>query len=608
IDSRTVLARWREGTTEGGDPDLSATLDIARRTGAAYAIVGTVLSVGSVIRLSADIYNLESRVSLGEVQAEGLPDSISGVIDKLSIEILRTILPSDTERLPSLRLAGITTTSVPALKAYLEGEALVRGGAYQEAVTAYERAIEGDSTFALAHLGLAESCGATSCDPSKIPSSYERAYRFIDRLPEREALLVRARHAFHASNPYLAREVLQTAVLTYPDDPMAWFFLSEVYLHYGGQLVTEGMGNWEALMERSVRLDPSNAMYLVHLVEDAFADRDSARARSLTQSYARLAGTDPRARAGSLAFALVFGDPASKARAMAATDTIDTIVLGIATTAFMGHPASTPVVEKLLRKITGRADADEFYVFLLFDALVSQGKLRAAREIDIDFNALGDVRGISVYILHKYNKLPGEGAVTNAMLEEILSASDSDTLAWFYSGSHAADRGRWDEHRDAMERLRRAGQTVAASGDTARARVLRGAADALEGYGEWRQGRPREALSRLEEARKDVVSYYLEGFWNETIRYWLATLLLELDQPEEAARYLESLWNQHYSLYRDPYTTYEVAKLRDRLSHEPEAIEAYEYALTGLQNGDPDVQPVVNGARRAITRLSGANE
>ena len=112
----------------------------------------------------------------------------------------------------------------------------------------------------------------------------------------------------------------------------------------------------------------------------------------------------------------------------------------------------------------------------------------------------------------------------------------------------------------------------------------------------------------LEKALGDVVSYDYPRFWNDMIRYWLGSLLVELDQPEHAARYFESLWVQHLSYYRDPYTAYEVARLRERLGRKGEAIQAYEYVIVALRNADPELRPRTEAARRAITRLSGAGE
>ncbi|MGH9262103.1 MAG: tetratricopeptide repeat protein, partial [Acidimicrobiales bacterium] len=51
-------------------------------------------------------------------------------------------------------LASVTTPSLPALKAYLEGESLLRRGEFRGAIAAYEHALEADSLFALGYFGL----------------------------------------------------------------------------------------------------------------------------------------------------------------------------------------------------------------------------------------------------------------------------------------------------------------------------------------------------------------------------------------------------------------------------------------------------------------------
>ena len=75
IDSRTVLARWREAE-EAGAPDLAQALDVARDTGAQYAVIGNVVSSGSDLRIGAQVYSLEDGRSLSSVMVEGSPDSL----------------------------------------------------------------------------------------------------------------------------------------------------------------------------------------------------------------------------------------------------------------------------------------------------------------------------------------------------------------------------------------------------------------------------------------------------------------------------------------------------------------------------------------------------
>jgi TolB-like protein len=120
IDSRTVLAQWHEGVPEGQVPDLRTTLKIASEAGGSYAVVGSAVTIGPNVRLSVDVYELGRGRQIGAARAEGYPDSIYALVDRLSIEVVRVILKEDADKLSAVPdLASVTTTSIPALKAYL---------------------------------------------------------------------------------------------------------------------------------------------------------------------------------------------------------------------------------------------------------------------------------------------------------------------------------------------------------------------------------------------------------------------------------------------------------------------------------------------------------
>jgi class 3 adenylate cyclase/TolB-like protein len=150
IDSRTVLARWDEVAEGSGRADLATSLEAARRAEARYAVVGSAIATGPDVRLAAEIYDVASRRRLGQGQAVGAPDSILPLVNQLSIEVLRALLQGTDADVPWLEVATLTTSSVAALKPYLEGEALYRRSDFAGAVAAYQRALEADSTFALA--------------------------------------------------------------------------------------------------------------------------------------------------------------------------------------------------------------------------------------------------------------------------------------------------------------------------------------------------------------------------------------------------------------------------------------------------------------------------
>ena len=77
------------------------------------------------------------------------------LVDRLGMQTLEIILDKDSDDIPALDLAGVTTTSLTALKAFLEGEDRYRRAEYIDAAEAWERAVRSDSTFALAHYRLA---------------------------------------------------------------------------------------------------------------------------------------------------------------------------------------------------------------------------------------------------------------------------------------------------------------------------------------------------------------------------------------------------------------------------------------------------------------------
>ncbi len=600
IDSRTLFARWRESVPEGTDPDLASTLDVALRSGASYAIVGSAISVGPDVRLTADVYDLGDRSALDQVQVEGPADSVLMLIDRLSIEILGAILPEAAAELPEApSLASVTTASLPALKAYVEGEALYRRSDFRAAIGAYERAVEADSTFGLAYQRLSQAWGWIQPGPNVV-ENIDRALLNIDRLPPREASLVRANHAFVTGrNPYRALEVLRQAVQRYPDDPEAWYLMGDTYIHYGAQILADPELGGRSL-SRAAQLDPAFAPFQIHLVEEAFMSGDRAAAEERMKAYGRAAAEDPLERASRLAFALAYGDSLSRVRAQGSLDTMPTDVLTIAAP-LLFHPRSFADSETLFRTAVARLDATPVCASCLFWLLRKAGKLEAAE------TQLGDS------LLRPWDRPAGlyhlwhDGLVIPPERLEAASRVDvADTNGWFYAGAIAADRGRWPDHGEAVRSLLDLSRVWQAEGDTVSGRIFSGAARALEGYGDWRHGRTQQALAALEPSSRDVVGWGSVANWNVTIRGWLGTLYLEAGRPEDAERYLESLWRDHYG--SDTNAAYELARLYEHRGDAAAAIDAYDYVLTAWRNADPALAPRVEAARRSLSRLVGAED
>ena len=99
--------------------------------------------------------------------------------------------------------------SLPALRAYLEGEREYTAGRSPTAVDAFQRAVAADSEFALAYYRLSSALSWTS-SPIVTPAT-RRARELIGRLSRRDSLLVEARFASSTGFPEQAEQVPGTS-------------------------------------------------------------------------------------------------------------------------------------------------------------------------------------------------------------------------------------------------------------------------------------------------------------------------------------------------------------------------------------------------------------
>src|SRR5207253_2239326 len=85
---------------------------------------------------------------------EGSRDSISSLVDQLAVRLLALRVGQDIRALGEL--AG---TPSSAIRDYLEGEALLRNGSYEQSFARFTTAVQGDSNFAVAWVGLRDAAG-----------------------------------------------------------------------------------------------------------------------------------------------------------------------------------------------------------------------------------------------------------------------------------------------------------------------------------------------------------------------------------------------------------------------------------------------------------------
>ena len=273
VDPSAVLSAWgQSGGSATQDLSEGAALQVARRLGAGRLVQGSVVGSAQRLVLSASVLPASGSAGRPPVSVEGPLDSLSVLVDRLTARLLAGEA-GETEK-----LASIATPSLPALRAYLDGQAAYRRGHYEEAARHFERALQLDETFALAALGLANTGGW--CCPGAADRGLRLAWAGRDRLSARDRMLLTAKVGPHFPDPSSQTEHLgawEQAIVAVPDRPEAWYELGDVLFHWGALLgLADSRERAAAAFRRAVELDSGFLGPLQHLIELAAIDGDTA--------------------------------------------------------------------------------------------------------------------------------------------------------------------------------------------------------------------------------------------------------------------------------------------------------------------------------------------
>lgn len=274
-DVRAVLGLSAQ---QGGASDPASGHRIARRLGAGTYLVGALVEAGGRLHLEAAAYGGgETSRPLGQASVEGSLDQLLELVDSLAADLLPALSRGSHQQLT--RLAAATTGSLPALKAYLEGERLFREGRFGAAVEAFQQAVAEDSTFALAHYRLSVTAWWND-RPELTTRAAESALRHGARLSDRDRRLLRAWDAFLRGDA-LEAERLYTAILgREPENVEGWTQLGEVLFHSAPRQGFPVSASRQAF-ERVLWFEPEHLSALLHLARIAASERRQAELDSL---------------------------------------------------------------------------------------------------------------------------------------------------------------------------------------------------------------------------------------------------------------------------------------------------------------------------------------
>jgi tetratricopeptide (TPR) repeat protein len=619
-DPRAVLSFVSRDQAGGLDP--AGGRRVAENLAAGRFVLGSIVEAGARLTIRATLYDSrDSSRPAGEANAEGQADDVFEIVDDLAAQLLAEFGSGPAAR--ARRVAAVTTSSLPALRAYLDGERAYRLGQYQSAVGSLQRAVSIDTAYALAYYRLSVVAEMSTL-AELAQEAAEKAVRHAGRLSDRDRRMLEAFRAWRRGAHREAERLYRSLVGSYPDEVEAWFELGEVLFHsnpFHGHSFTEA---WEPL-GRVLYFDPDNTPAMYHMARIASVEERWAEMDSLIRRHNQLnPGGDRELEVLALqAFAKKDADAADSvvARLRVASDvTLALAVWDVATW--------TDNVEGALRLLGLMVDPSRSLEVRTTGhawrahAHVARGQWTAAKRELEQLDALNPDAALEYRALISAYPFLSVDRAELAELREHLTELDptavpaSGNPSVFFNAHddlHAVIRGyllgalsarlqdddRAEAHAAALEELGGppySGTTTYDLASSIRAQALRA------------RGRTAEALAALDRIEREV--WYnvalASPFYAQTLeRFLRAELLFELGRDDEAARWYANIAQVGpYEVAYRPVAYMRLGEIHERQGEPAEAADYYRRFLDLWADADPELQPQVEAARRAIEALS----
>jgi TolB-like protein len=271
VDALTVLAQ----TAQSGAPPVREGAELARRLGASTVAFGTIVRAESDVRIDLGLFTADSIRPLARVSLRADPDDLPAITDSLTWTLLRAAWRERAPPTPSI--AGVTTRSLPALRAFLEGERAVLEGRWSAAADAFAQAMRADPAFWLAYwrYSYARWWHQEAVEDSILDPLY--ANRF--ELPERDRLVL---ESWRTDTIPIALARGREAVERYPDYWPGWMQYADLLFHVGPVHGYE-RSEARAALETVIGLNPSFLPAWYHLYWATIADDPPAAERALEE-------------------------------------------------------------------------------------------------------------------------------------------------------------------------------------------------------------------------------------------------------------------------------------------------------------------------------------
>ncbi len=242
------LDRLLQALTKMGQLDavqhVSGTLDkIGASENIDYFVLPSFVRAGDKLWISAKIRKADSSTIADSAEAEGKAEDLLAMVQELNSKVRSIFItfPEDAAGEYRRELGKITTPSLEALGAYVEGERLFALADHAGSIRALEKAVGLDPEYAMAYWKLAVNHSYAG-NIGLAKANIQKALSLSDRVSLRDRYLIQGFAALLLEEtPLKAIESYRSLLASYPNDESGMSSLGSIY---------RNMEEWDAAVEQ----------------------------------------------------------------------------------------------------------------------------------------------------------------------------------------------------------------------------------------------------------------------------------------------------------------------------------------------------------------------
>jgi tetratricopeptide (TPR) repeat protein/tRNA A-37 threonylcarbamoyl transferase component Bud32 len=550
--------------------------EIASRQGAKAVLDGEISQIGSTYVIAARLVSSLDGAELAQFRRTAAnQNQIVEALGALSKDIRSKVGESLRNVRESSPLERVTTSSLPALKKYVEGLELISAtGDNAAGRVALEEAVALDSTFAMAWRRISATYGGVAGTAAQQQHAISQAFKFRDHLSEDERLLTEAGYYDWGPSPDRERAIAAYEGLVARDstNPGALNNVSILYM------TKRDFARAEDRVRR--------ATYLPHPFGGSFGNLLDAQI--LQKKWAAADSTVARFKKTLPSHAEIAGDGARLLIARGQYQDADTLLR-----------KALPTVKS--------DDARGWGAGLVSGEQLIQGHLREAERWDAQSAAhaagtpAGTAERLGVSLDSAWNQVYflNDAAAARAAIKRTLATIPMESIGaadrpWMSLLSIAVVLHDGAEARSYAASLER-------DLPTSKYAAFVGYKDVVHAAVAMAENRPKDAIPLFETAYKGDVG-------REATGPWLAMAFDQANQPDSAIvefeRYLSSPDPWLFSAGSFLAGSYKrLGELYDAKKNDAKAIENYQKFVDLWKDADPELQPAVRAAKARLDEL-----